>query len=194
MIKYEFEQNDFPEYNFKDEFNIEKDDQGEIELSFEGFSLKDVQNSELEITYYVYLYNQTDDIENIFANILKNDDNNNNLFKKLDLKFQTEGNKNKIKFNSENSNYIVLATVKYNGNEKKIIYKVNNNKEEEEEPKRVNDLIFYIIMGSFAFIIIFVFILIFCIINKRKANNPDIDDEQYNNIQVLRETINEDES
>ena len=193
MIKYEFEQNDFPEYNFKDEFNIEKDDQGEIELSFEGFSLKDVQNSKLEITYSVYLYNQTDDIENIFANILKNDDNNNNPFKKLNPEFQTEGNKNKIKFNSENSNYIVLATVKYNGNEEKIIYKVNNNKE-EEEPKRVNDLIFYIIMGSFAFIIIFVFILIFCIINKRKANNPDIDDEQYNNIPVLRETINEDES
>ncbi len=48
-------------------------------------------------------------------------------------------------------------------------------------------------MGSFAFIIILVFIIIFCILNKRKANNPDIDDEEFSNLQVLRETINEDE-
>jgi len=49
-------------------------------------------------------------------------------------------------------------------------------------------------MGSFAFVIIFVFIIVFRIINKRKANNPDIDDEEYNNLQVLKETINEDET
>ena len=59
---------------------------------------------------------------------------------------------------------------------------------------RVNDIIFYIIMGTFALVIIVVFIIIFCIINKRKANNPDIDDEEYSNLKILRETINEDEN
>ena len=49
-------------------------------------------------------------------------------------------------------------------------------------------------MGSFAFVIILVFIIVFRIIYKRKANNPDIDDEEYSNLQVLRDTINEDET
>ena len=88
----------------------------------------------------------------------------------------------------------VEATVT-DGNKKEVFIYQRLLKNIEAEPdKPNNDLIFYIILGSFAFVIIFVFILIFYIINKRKKNNPDIDDEDYNKIPVLRETINEDES
>ena len=94
----------------------------------------------------------------------------------------------------------IEATVQNGDNKEVFIYKkilaseTKNKDEEEEEEEIKNKPIFYIIMGSFAFVIIFVFIIIFCIINKRKKDNPDIDDEDYNKIPVLRETINEDES
>lgn len=96
-----------------------------------------------------------------------------------------------IKEEGKEYSIAVQATVlnEDNNNEVFIYQKFITN-----EDKRKNDLIFFIIMGSFAFVIIFVFILIFYIINKRKKNNPDIDDEDYNKIPVLRETINEDES
>ena len=48
-------------------------------------------------------------------------------------------------------------------------------------------------MGSFAFIIILVFIIVFCIINKRKANNPDIDNVEYSNLKIRKDVINDDE-
>ena len=96
---------------------------------------------------------------------------------------------NKFKFTKKKGEeYSIIVRVWGKGDEenfiytKFILYKPNN------------DVIFFIMMGSFAFVIIFVFILIFYIINKRKKNNPDIDDEDYNKIPVLRETINEDES
>ena len=103
-------------------------------------------------------------------------------------------NKINIDFNIKNKkdySLVVLAKIIYNDeSEEYIVYKTEFIK----APKTNNDLIFYIFMGAFAFVIILVFIIVFRIINKRKANNPDIDDDEYNNLQVLKETINEDES
>jgi uncharacterized membrane protein len=96
--------------------------------------------------------------------------------------------------NEKDYSLVVLAKIIYkDGSEEYLVYKTEFIKAPKTN-KRENDLIFYIIMGVFAFVIILVFIIVFRIINKRKANNPDIDDDEYNNLQVLKETINEDES
>jgi hypothetical protein len=110
---------------------------------------------------------------------------------------KVEVTENKIIFTKkEGKEYsIAVEATVTDGNKKEVFIYQRLLKNIEAEPdKPNNDLIFYIILGSFAFVIIFVFILIFYIINKRKKNNPDIDDEDYNKIPVLRETINEDES
>ena len=171
------------------ELNVTKSEDN-IKISFQGLELEenDIKN-ELKITYTIYLYNKSLDIDNAFPGYLEDNCINKTTIEKT---WDETGIIN-IDLNIGNNNeytIVVLATVE-NGNYKE--YFSYQAKSITEEKGRKNELIFYIIMGSFAFIIILVFIIIFCILNKRKADNPDIDDEEFSNLQVLRETINEDE-
>ena len=162
----------------------------ELDVSFnslESLDNNDIKNN-LKITYTIYLCKKIENIDNIHPEFLEES----NIIEKQEIiKNGNEIDQIKLSFNiTNNQEYtiIVLATVNYNEYKEYFIYQSFSS------GARVNDIIFYIIMGTFALVIIVVFIIIFCIINKRKANNPDIDDEEYSNLKILRETINEDEN
>jgi hypothetical protein len=192
IIKYQlgssFKEN---KYKLKEELEVSKSD-NHIEVSFEKISQENNNNIE-NITYTAYLYDKNINIDYYNPEIIKEKEK---YLEKIEID-KTDEENIKVEFIINNIEYdkeysiVVLATVKYDdGSEEYFIYKTHSLKFDNE---RKNDLIFYIIMGSFAFTIILVFIIIFCIINKKKANNPDIDDEEYSNLQIRKEAINEDE-
>ena len=188
IIKYEFNEKFEKEITeFNNNLEISKTNNSNIELNFKKIPKED--NIE-DITYTAYICENNIDLDYIHPKYLEQQkgcikkDLNNNDEKKINLSYNLK----------EDQDYtvVVLATVKYKGDvTEDFIYKT-----QKLINKKIinNDLKFYIIMGVFAFVIILVFIIIFRIISKRKANNPDIDDEEYSNLQVLRDTINEDES
>ena len=186
IIKYQFndkfEENNF---EFKNEIKVKKNNNN-LELFFEKIPQK---GNIKKIIYTAYLYDQIINIDFMYPELLKEKYNYINM-----TNIDINENKINIDFNIKNKkdySLVVLAKIIYNDeSEEYIVYKTEFIK----APKTNNDLIFYIFMGAFAFVIILVFIIVFRIINKRKANNPDIDDDEYNNLQVLKETINEDES
>jgi hypothetical protein len=198
IIKYEAE-NNAPEYEFKNDFEInenvsdnngnktEGENEHTVEISLKPPTLKS-GDKEISIEYLAYICDSIiTDIDNLHPKFLEGKPG----CEKVDV------TDNKIIFTKkEGKEYsIAVEATVTDGNKKEVFIYQRLLKNIEAEPdKPNNDLIFYIILGSFAFVIIFVFILIFYIINKRKKNNPDIDDEDYNKIPVLRETINEDES
>jgi hypothetical protein len=198
IIKYEAE-NNAPEYEFKNDFEInenvsdnngnktEGENEHTVEISLKPPTLKS-GDKEISIEYLAYICDSIiTDIDNLHPMFLKG--------KEGCEEFKVTENKIKFtKMEGKEYSISVQATVKNGNKEEVFIYQKLLRNSETENDKPNNDLIFYIIMGSFAFIIIFVFILIFYIINQRKKNNPDIDDEDFNKIPVLRETINEDES
>ena len=195
MIKYlfneefKFEKNN---YEFKKEIKVKKNNNN-VELSFEKIP---TNNNIKSVIYTAYLYDKIINTDYFYPELLKdkytfiNSTNIDSDEKIINLEFNLQDKKE--------YSIVVLAKITYEDkSEEYLVYKTEFIKAEDkktETDKRENDLIFYIIMGSFAFVIIFVFIIVFRIINKRKANNPDIDDEEYNNLQVLKETINEDET
>ena len=199
VIKYqiiegeEIEENSF---KFNKELKISSDKDG-IKIAFDGIIPEDdskIDKNNLEIEYTVYLYDKIENIENIHPSFLREKEyiNITNILTK-----GTDTNKLSTDFIydfKEGKEYciVILAVVKYENNEVEYVYSKQFKFNLEEKVN--NDKIFYFIMGSFAFIVIFVFIVIFCIINKRKANNPDIDDEEYSNIKIYSEAINEDEN
>jgi len=182
------------------EINVTKKENN-IEVSFQVLESEENEiKKELKITYTIYLYNKALDIDNAFPGYLEN----NYINKTTIVKTGDETGKINIDFSlADNKEYtiVVLVTVENGDYIEHFSYQAksstsdNGGKTEENKAntEKKNELQFYIIMGSFAFIIILVFIIIFCILNKRKADNPDIDDEEFSNLQVLRETINEDE-
>ena len=191
LIKYQLDNYQNYKYKFQKEIKVSKKGNG-IDVSFNSLESKDSNDikENLKITYTIYLCKKITNIDNIHPNFIeesniiekKNIEKTGNEIDLLNLEFN-------IKKNQEYT-IIVLATVKSEEYEEYFIYQAFNY----VEKGRPNDILFFVIMGSFAFVIIIVFSLIFCIINKRKANNPDIDDEEYSNLHVLRETINEDEN
>ena len=191
LIKYQLDNYQNYKYKFQKEIKVSKKGNG-IDVSFNSLESNDSNDikENLKITYTIYLCKKITNIDNIHPNFIEesniidkqNIEKNGNQIDMLNLEFN-------IKKNQEYT-IIVLATVKSEEYEEYFIYQAFNY----VEKGRPNDILFFVIMGSFAFVIIIVFSLIFCIINKRKANNPDIDDEEYSNLHVLRETINEDEN
>ena len=187
IIKYQFNDEFEKEINeFNSDLEASKTNNSNIELSFE--KIKDNKNIK-NIYYTAYICDKNINLEYIHPKYLEENKCTNVEIKDSDEK------KINLNYNlKEDQDYtiVVLATVEYNNKIKEdFIYKA-----QKFINKKIinNDLKFYIIMGSFAFVIILVFIIVFRIIYKRKANNPDIDDEEYSNLQVLRDTINEDET
>ena len=187
IIKYQFNDEFEKEINeFNSDLEASKTNNSNIELSFE--KIKDNKNIK-NIYYTAYICDKNINLEYIHPKYLEE-----NKCTNVEIK---DNDEKKINLNynlKEDQDYtiVVLATVEYNNKIKEdFIYKA-----QKFINKKIinNDLKFYIIMGSFAFVIILVFIIVFRIIYKRKANNPDIDDEEYSNLQVLRDTINEDET
>jgi hypothetical protein len=191
LIKYQLDNYQNYKYKFQKEIKVSKKGNG-IDVSFNSLESKDSNDikENLKITYTIYLCKKITNIDNIHPNFIEES----NIIDKQNI--EKTGNQIdmlNLAFNiTKNQEYtiIVLATVKSEEYEEYFIYQAFNY----VEKGRPNDILFFVIMGSFAFVIIIVFSLIFCIINKRKANNPDIDDEEYSNLHVLRETINEDEN
>ena len=189
LIKYQLDKYQEFKYKFKKEITVSKKD-NELDVSFnslESLDNNDIKNN-LKITYTIYLCKKIENIDNMHPEFLEES----NIIEKQEIiKNGNETDKIQLAFNTTNDQeytIIVLATVNYDEYKEYFIYQSFSSGK-----RRVNDIIFYIIMGTFALVIIVVFIIIFCIINKRKANNPDIDDEEYSNLKILRETINEDE-
>ena len=187
IIKYQFNDEFEKEINeFNSDLEASKTNNSNIELSFE--KIKDNKNIK-NIYYTAYICDKNINLEYIHPKYLEE-----NKCTNVEIK---DNDEKKINLNynlKEDQDYtiVVLATVEYKNDIKEdFIYKA-----QKFINKKIinNDLKFYIIMGSFAFVIILVFIIVFRIIYKRKANNPDIDDEEYSNLQVLRDTINEDET
>ena len=195
LIKYQIGDNfEEHEYKLNEKLTISKENDTNIQLSFQKLSPKNDENINT-IIYTAYLYDKIINIDYIHPEFLEK----NEKYKVKKEINDTNDDQITVKFNNDEKkdcSIVVLVTVKYNdGNEEYFIYKTEyiKNTKDFNENKRKNDLIFYIIMGSFAFVIILVFIIVFCIINKRKANNPDIDDEEYSNLQIRKEVINDDE-
>ena len=187
IIKYQFNDEFEKEINeFNSDLEASKTNNSNIELSFE--KIKDNKNIK-NIYYTAYICDKNINLEYIHPKYLEENKCTNVEIKDSDEK---KINLNYKLKDDQDYTIVVLATVEYNNKIKEdFIYKA-----QKFINKKIinNDLKFYIIMGSFAFVIILVFIIVFRIIYKRKANNPDIDDEEYSNLQVLRDTINEDET
>ena len=189
IIKYQFGDNLENNFELEKEKEIKvKKNNNNLELSFEKIPNND---NIKEIKYTAYLYDEIINIDFIYPELWTKKYNFINK-KEIDI----EKNNTNLDFNIKNEkdySIVVLAKIVYKDeSEEYLVYKTEFIKASKDD-KRENDLIFFIIMGVFAFVIILVFIIVFRIINKRKANNPDIDDEEYNNLQALKETINEDE-
>jgi hypothetical protein len=180
IIKYESE-NNAPEFDFNNELEIKNVDdkqgnktEGENEHAVEIFIKPPALKSGDKITNIEYIAYICDtiisDVENLHPGFLKGKTGCN----------EVKVNNNKIELKKEEGkeySIVVQANVQNGDNTEAFIYKTFiKNQTDKDKDKSKNDIIFYIMMGSFALVIIVVFIIISCIIRRNKMNNPDIDD------------------